>query len=127
VAEAYRGPDSRPAAAAISPRCPQPRSGRQVARLPHQLGLDYAIVTEAITDALTEVVAAGLASSSRETSAPNEEPQDPASGSARSVGRDFPHAAQQAIAQAATTAPPPGQVGRTGSERTHLRAWRVPR
>jgi len=114
------------AAAPLIAAMPPAQVGRQVARLAQRLGLDYAIVTEAVTDALTEVVT-GLASSSRETRAPAEEPQVPASASARSADRDFPHTAQQAIAQAATAEPPPGQMGRAGAEPTRLDARRVPR
>ena len=112
------------AAAPLIAAMPPDHVGRQVARLAYRLGLDYAIVTEAVTDAVTEVVA-DLASSSREPRAPAEEPQDPASASARSAGRDFPHTAQQAIAQAATAAPPPGQMGRAGAEPMRLDARRV--
>jgi DNA primase len=114
------------AAASLIAAMPSAHVGRQVARLADRLGLDYATVTEAVTDALTEVVATGRVSSRREPAPPDGSPQDRASAAARSAGRDFPHAAQQAIAQAATTAPPAGQRGRPGAERARLGARRVP-
>ena len=45
------------ATAPVIAAMPVPHVARQVARLAHRLGLDYATVTEAVTEALPQVIA----------------------------------------------------------------------
>ena len=99
------------ATAPVIAAMPVPHVARQVARLAHRLGLDYATVTEAVTDALPQVIAKTGATS------PGERAAGIPYQAAAVAGRDLPGGPAQALSHALTAAPgraPPGQRVMTG-------------
>ena len=115
------------AAAPIIAALPPAQVGRQVARLAHRLGLDHATVTEAVTDALTELVTTGRIGAGHGAGLGLGEPKASVLTGERYMSQDFPHPAQQVIAQPAKTALPPGHRGAAGPDRGRLIPSRVPR
>jgi hypothetical protein len=111
---------------------------RHVARLADRIGLDHAIVTEAVSDALTEIIAVGQMGSSRKESAPRgdlrtqpcgglpEAPRRQPSTAARAAALDFPNNAQRAIGQTAPPEPADGQGRPARSPEARLHARRIP-
>jgi DNA primase len=92
------------AAAPVIAAMPVPHVARQVARLAHRLGLDYATVTEAVTDALPQVVAKTATTSpgKRATGIPHQ---------AAVAACDLPGGSAEALSHALNAAPgraPPG-------------------
>jgi DNA primase catalytic core len=87
---------------------PPPHVARQVTRTASQLGLDHAMVTEAVTDALTVLTASAGATSSAQTVTPPAAPPERHSAATR-AGLDSPHSPQQAISQPASPLPVSGQ------------------
>jgi DNA primase catalytic core len=84
---------------------PPAHVARQVARLAHRLGLDYAIVTEAVTEALPQVIAKTA------VTRPGERAPGTQSQAAAVARRDLPGGPAQALSHAPTAAPgwaPPG-------------------
>jgi len=69
---------------------PPVQVARQVTRLAGQLGLDHAIVTEAVTDAVTEVMGTGQASARCRGPSPGRDRQDMPSPAVRAARQDSP-------------------------------------
>jgi len=113
------------AAAPLVAMLPSAQVARQVGRLADRLGLDHAIVTEAVTAALTEVMAAGQAALGGRSAAPRADPRHRHAAAVRAASRDSPASLRQAITQAATAPSGPGQAG-SCVPRSALRARRVP-
>jgi DNA primase len=125
------------AAAPLIAAMPPALVARQVALLAGRLGLDHAIVTEAVTDALTEITAAGRIGFIRKASAHQADQRtQPSAGlpealrtqsstAARAAALDFPGSAQQVIGQAASPEPTDGQGGPAPSPEARLHAKRV--
>ena len=93
------------ATAPVIAAMPPAHVARQVARLAHRLGLDYAIVTEAVTEALPQVIAKTA------TARPGRLAPGTQSQAAAVAGRDLPGGPAQALGRAVTSAPgraPPG-------------------
>jgi DNA primase len=100
------------AAAPVIAALPPGHVARHVARLADRIGLDHAIVTDAVTDALTEIISAGRIGSSRKPSPPHADlraqpsrglpgvPQTQSSTAARAAALDFPDSASPVIGQA---------------------------
>jgi DNA primase len=126
------------AAAPVIAAMPPAHVARHVARLAGRIGLDHAIVTEAVTDALTELIAAGRMGSSRKESAPRGDLRtQPCGGlpealrtqppmAARAAALDFPDNAQRVIGQAASPGPADGQGRPAPYPEARLRARRIP-
>jgi DNA primase len=95
------------ATAPVIAAMPVPHVARQVARLTHRLGLDYATVTEAVTDALPQVVAKIATSpGKRATGIPHQ--------AAAVAACDLPGGSAEALSHALNAAPgraPPGPAG----------------
>jgi DNA primase len=92
---------------------------RQVARLAHRLGLDYATVTEVVTDALPQVIEKTTATS----------PRGRADGipyqAAAVAGCDLPGGPAQALSHALSAAPGRAPPGPAREDRTPLPARRI--
>jgi len=126
------------AAAPVIAALPPGHVARHVARLADQIGLDHAIVTEAVTDALSEIIAAGRIGSSRQASPPHadlraqpsgglpEEPRTESSTAARAASLDFPGSASRVIGQAASPELADGQSRPAHSPQARLHGRRVP-
>jgi DNA primase len=109
------------ATAPVIAAMPVPHVARQVARLAHRLGLDYATVTEAATDVLPQVIAKTAATSPGERAAgiPHQ---------ATAVdGRDLPGGPAQALSHVLTTAPGRAPPGPARDDRTPPPARRIHR
>jgi len=113
------------AAAPLVATLPSSQVARQVARLADRLGLDHAIVTEAVTGALTEVITTGQAALGGRSTAPRGDRRHRHAAAVRAASRDSPAGPWQAITQAATGPSGPGQAG-SCVPRSALRAGRVP-
>jgi DNA primase len=92
---------------------------RQVARLAHRLGLDYATVTEAVTDALPQVIVG------KATTSPGERSAGIPYEAAAVAGCDVPGEPAQALSHALTAAPGRAPPGPARDDRTPLPARRV--
>jgi DNA primase catalytic core len=127
------------AAAPVIAAMPPAHVAHQVARLAAKLGLDHAIVTEAVTDALTEIITAGRRIGSIPKASPPqtdrrtqpsgglpEAPLTQSSTAARAAALDFPNNAQRAIGHAASPESADGQGHPAPSPEARLRAGRVP-
>jgi DNA primase len=107
------------ATAPVIAAMPVPHVARQVARLAHRLGLDYATVTEAVTDALRR------SSRERETPRLGERAVRTPYRVAAVAGCDVPGAPAQALSHALTAAPGRAPPGPARDDRTPLPARRI--
>jgi DNA primase len=98
---------------------PVPHVARQVARLTHRLGLDYATVTEAVTDAIPQVIAKTATTSpgKRATGIPHQ--------AAAVAACDLPGGSAEALSHALNAAPGRAPPGPAGEGRTPLPARRA--
>jgi len=126
------------AAAPVIAGLPPGHVARHVARLADRLGLDHAIVTEAVTDALSEIIAAGRIGSSRKASPPQadlraqpsgglpEAPRTESSTAVRAAALDFPGSASRVIGQTASAELADGHGRPALSPEARLHGRRIP-
>jgi DNA primase len=115
------------AAAPLIAAMPPAHVARQVARLADRLGLDHAIITEAVTDALPQVVAAGPIASGRAITSPHSGGENQPVMAGGTAAQDFPGSVQEGIEHAVTVTPTGDQPGRAGTTQDRLRTSSAPK
>jgi DNA primase len=108
------------AAAPLIAALPSAQVARQVARLADRLGLDHAIITEAVTDALPQIITSGPVASARAATAPHSGRGDQPVLAGDTAAHDFPGSVQEGIEHVVTGTPAYDQPGRAGTTQDRL-------